>query len=72
MYCGIINDEKLIEKVNWPLVSLREELVAKGYSYNEADNAIALSLPVCIMSAVIDSARSEFLSKRLDRNREGR
>jgi len=68
MYCGIINDEKLIEKVNRPIIALREELVAKGYSYNEADNAIALSLPVCIAGAVIDSARSEFISKRLDIN----
>ena len=52
MYCGIINDEKLLERVNEPLAALREELVGKGYTEDEANNAIAGALPWSIATAV--------------------
>jgi len=61
MYCEIINKENLIEKVNNQLFQLREDLIGKGYSEEEADNSIAGSLPNCIARALIILNRGQQL-----------
>jgi hypothetical protein len=50
---AIIGSEKLIEKINEPIIQLRNELKGKGYTEREVDRAIAGALPNCIASAVI-------------------
>jgi sulfur transfer complex TusBCD TusB component (DsrH family) len=49
----IIEKERLIKIVNEPLFALRENLVGRGYTEDEADKAIAGALPNCIAMAVI-------------------
>jgi len=59
MYVEIMNKENLIEKVNNPLFQLREDLVGKGYTEEEADNAIAGALPNCIARALVVSYKGQ-------------
>ena len=49
----IIENEGLIGKVTYPLADLRQGLIDKGYTEEEADTAIAGALPWYIALAAI-------------------
>ena len=58
--------EDLINYVTKPLLAVRSDLICKGYTDEESSHAIALSLPVCIKAALLDSVKREYISNCLD------